>query len=50
VKSLEVSRKSSLGLAWPDLVKFVRMQSSRWSNVSGLEKWVCRKANVFRDL
>jgi hypothetical protein len=46
VKSLEVSDKGSLGLAWPDLVKFVRMQSLRWSSVSRLERWVCRKVDV----
>ena len=36
VKSLEVSNKGSLGLACPDLVKFVQKQSSRWRNVSRL--------------
>jgi hypothetical protein len=50
VKSLEVSSKGSLGLAWSDLVKVVRLQSSRWGSVSRLERWVCRKADVFRDL
>ena len=34
---------------WPDLVKVVRMQSSRWSSVSSLERWVCRKAFVLVD-
>ena len=46
MKSLEVGGKGSLGLAWPDLVKIVRMQSSRWSSVSKLERWVCRKVGV----
>jgi hypothetical protein len=32
--------------AWSDLVKVVRMQSSRWSSVSRLERWVCRKVDV----
>ena len=38
-------------LTWPvwlDLVKVVRMQSLRWSNVSRLERWVCRKVDVLR--
>jgi hypothetical protein len=50
VKSLEVRKKGSLGFSWKDLAKVVRMQSSRWSSVSKLERWVCRKVDVFRNL
>jgi len=46
VNSLEVSEKGSLGLVWTDLVKVVQMQSLRWSNMSRLERWVCRKDDV----